>query len=313
MYCLCNGRISDIHFLHGKTATAQRRAFTSSEFDLKDKICQNITYKNRIIKKSISKRNDLKTTFQFLGTGSSVGVPVIGCHCAVCTSSSPFNKRLRPSGLFKMGTKTLLIDVGPDFREQALRYKIEHLDGLLLTHTHYDHIAGLDELRIYNHMTKSSLPCLLSAESFQDIQKRYDYIFSSSKSNIAQFDFQILEGDVGKTEFLQIPIRFCSFSQSGMKVTGFRIQDFAYICDIHAFDDSIFSHLSGVQTLILSALRPEPSPFHLSFDQAIDFAKRVGAKRTFLTHLNHSVEYEEGNALLPPEVRLGYDGLEITC
>ena len=115
--------------------------------------------------------------FLFLGTSASAGIPVIGCKCAVCLSSSPQNRRLRPSGLLKIGNRSLLIDVGPDFREQALKYGIDSLDGLILTHTHYDHIAGIDELRVFYLRSGKKLPCLLSQESLKDLQKRYDYLF----------------------------------------------------------------------------------------------------------------------------------------
>lgn len=257
----------------------------------------------------------MKGTFLLLGTGASAGVPLIGCKCAVCASASLKNKRLRPSGLVRVGGKVLLVDVGPDFRTQALQHHVDHLDGLLLTHTHYDHIAGIDEMRLFNVRQKMAMPCLLSQESFEDIQKRYYYFFLNEGTTCAKFDFSILPKDIGKALFLGIPVRYCSFSQGPMKVTGFRFGDFAYISDIRKFDESIFAALQGVRALVLSSLKPDTSPFHLSFDEAIAFARRVGASETWLTHLGHFIDHEEGNALLPPEIRLAYDGLtlEFTC
>jgi len=251
----------------------------------------------------------MRGIFQFLGTSASAGVPVIGCKCAVCTSDKSENKRFRPSGLLQIGGKSLLIDIGPDFRSQALAFQIDQIDGLLLTHTHYDHIAGIDELRIFNIRKKGPFPCLLSKESFEELQKRYYYFFH--EGNSTKLDCQILEGDVGETQFLGVPIKYCSFSQGGMKVNGFRLGDFAYISDIQNFNDSIFDSLEGVRTLVLSSLRPEPSAFHFSFDQAVSFSKRVGANETWITHVGHFFAHDDLNALLPKEVRVAYDGLKL--
>ncbi len=254
----------------------------------------------------------MRGTFLFIGTSASTGVPRIGCSCSVCTSTSPFNKRLRPSGIFHLKGKTLLLDVGPDFYSQAIKYKINHLDGLILTHTHYDHIAGIDELRIFYVLQKKPFPCLLSYDSYQDIKKRYDYFFEPPKNKgslSAQLEFHILTKDIGDTEFLGIRMHYFSYSQGGMKVTGFRIGDFAYVSDIRDYDESIYQELKGVRTLVLSALRPEPTKLHLSFDEAVAFSKRVGAHQTWLTHLGHFLDHEKANALLPQEVRLAYDGL----
>lgn len=252
--------------------------------------------------------------FVFLGTSASAGIPVIGCKCTVCASVSPYNQRLRPSGLLKIGGKTLLIDVGPDFRQQALKHKIETLDGLILTHTHYDHIAGIDELRIYFLRSKKSLPCLLSYESLEDLKKRYHYLFQpigEVPTLSAQLDFTLLENDVGDIAFEGIKIHYFSYFQGGTKVNGFRIGDFAYVTDIREFDPSVFVSLKGVRKLVLSALRDEPSPLHLSLDQAVDFARTVGAEETRLTHISHAMNHEMINSRLPPSIQCGFDGLEM--
>ena len=257
---------------------------------------------------------NLKATFQFLGTGASAGVPVVGCKCEICQSASPRNQRLRPSGLIKIGNQCLLIDIGPDFRQQALRYQIDRVDGLLLTHTHYDHIAGIDELRIFFVREKRAVPCLLSKESYDDLHKRYDYLFkrgSEKGSLTAQLELQVLEKNHGETEFLGQKIGYVSFFQGGMKVTGFRLGRFAYISDIRDYDDAIFDYLRGVEVLVLSALRSEPSPLHLSLEEAVAFSRKVGAKLTRLTHIAHAIDHETANRALPPDVQLGYDGLKL--
>ncbi len=257
----------------------------------------------------------MKGTFLFLGTGASAGVPIIGCTCAVCSSQDPRNQRLRPSGLIRMGDRTLLIDVGPDFRQQALRHRISHLDGLLLTHTHYDHIAGIDELRVLNFRMKKSFPCLLSAASYRDLKTRYYYLFEEEAApeyKAARLDCHVLPDDQGEIEFLGLKIGYISYTQADMQVNGFRIGDFAYISDIREYNEKIFDSLRGVRTLVLSALRAEPSRVHLTLDEAVAFAERVGAKHTWLTHLSHALDHEKACQLLPSHVQLGYDGLEFS-
>lgn len=191
-----------------------------------------------------------------------------------------------------------------------MQHGIETLDGLLLTHTHYDHVAGIDEVRIFNVRQKKTIPCLLSQESFEEIQKRYYYFFNREGLS-AKLEFLPLGGDFGETEFLGLRVGYSTFFQGGMKVTGFRLGNFAYISDIQKYDDAIFASLEGVRILVLSALRPEPSPFHFSFEEAAYFAKRVGAHETWVTHMGHFFSHDDLNALLPPQVRVAYDGLKL--
>ncbi len=252
--------------------------------------------------------------FIFLGTGASAGVPVIGCKCAVCSSASPFNKRLRQAGLIQIEKRVLLVDVGPDFREQALKNQVDRLDGVLLTHTHYDHIAGIDELRIFYLLQKQSLPLLLSKESFEDLKRRYYYLMEARGENAsltAQLDLRVLPEDAGQVDFLGVKISYFSYFQGSMKVTGYRIGDFAYVSDIRDYDEKIFDWLSGVRTLVISALREGPARLMFSIDEALAFSKRVGAEETRITHMNHEVDYATVNPKLPSGMLLAYDGLEI--
>ncbi len=252
--------------------------------------------------------------FVFLGTGSSPGVPVIACECGVCQSSSPYNKRLRSAGLVQVGSKNILIDVGPDFRAQALNFKIKHLNAVLLTHAHADHISGMDDLRAYYSLEKKKVLCFLSQDTFNEVKMRYRYLFEPpqpGKSFSAQIDFQLLPEDFGNLEFEGVSIEYFSYVQQDMKVTGFRFGNLAYVSDIREYTEKLIDAIQGVDILILSALRNVPTKMHFSIEEAIAFSKRVGAKKTYLTHTGHDLEYAATNALLPPDVRMSYDGLEL--
>lgn len=250
----------------------------------------------------------------FLGTGGSAGVPVITCKCPVCTSPSPFNRRYRPSALVTYGKKKFVLDVGPDFRDQALHYGIDRLDGVILTHTHYDHVGGIDELRVFYFRQKMRLPTLASIETYEELRHRFHYLFQTKQSDgtlQSQLNFEVLEDDFGKTKFLGIPIKYVSYYQANMKVTGYQIGDLAYISDIREYDGRVVEALQGVDTLVLSALRYDPSEVHFSIDEAIEFSEKIGARRTFFTHIAHDLEHDETNLKLPKNIRLAHDGLEL--
>ncbi len=256
----------------------------------------------------------MQAKFLFLGTGGSAGIPMIGCGCDVCRSLLPQNKRHRAAGLLKVGAKSFLIDVGPEFRIQALNFHIDCLSAVLLTHAHADHIGGVDDLRAYYFLHKKRLPCILSKETFDEVQLRYHYLLkplTSGNSVSAQIDFQVLPGDFGEFEASGVRFKYVSYFQLGMKVTGFLCGHFAYVSDIRHYSHELVEALQGVDVLVLSALRHRPTQMHFSVDEAIAFARRVGAKKTYLTHLSHELEHAATAALLPSDVLLSYDGLEI--
>lgn len=256
----------------------------------------------------------MQGTILFLGTGGSAGVPIIGCKCAVCQSTSPFNKRLRPSAFVKIGKKSFLIDSGPDFRIQALHYGIDTLNGVILTHTHYDHVGGLDELRVFYFLQHIRLPMLSSIETYDELRHRFHYLFKTKQADgtlQSQFDFQILENDFGPVHFQGMKLQVVSYSQADMKVNGYRFGNLAYISDIREYDQQVVDVLQGVETLIVSALRYDRSEVHFNIDEAIEFSEKVGAKRTFLTHISHDLDHEKTNQQLPENIRLSFDGLEI--
>jgi phosphoribosyl 1,2-cyclic phosphate phosphodiesterase len=254
----------------------------------------------------------MKGKLIFLGTGGSVGIPVIGCSCEVCHSTDPLNQRLRPSALLQCEQRQFLIDAGPDFRMQALRYGITKIDGLLLTHAHYDHTAGIDDLRPLYYRRQAPLPVLLSAATAQELRMRFFYLFQSADEKfVSRFHLQVLPDQAGSVMFENLLIQYMTYSQGGMLVNGYRIGDLAYLSDIRHFSPSIFEDLEGVRYLIISALRYTPSPLHFSVDEAIDFAKQVKAERVWLTHISHELEHHKTNAYLPEYMSLAYDGLVI--
>ncbi|MCF7806625.1 MAG: MBL fold metallo-hydrolase [Simkaniaceae bacterium] len=253
-------------------------------------------------------------TITVLGSGSSTGIPVIGCNCSVCKSSNPRNQRLRSSLLIEIENKILVVDTSPDFRAQALSNQIQHIDGVIITHMHYDHIAGIDDLRIFNYRTKMAIPILMHASSYEDFQKKYFYLLKKDiegMSKKAQLALKVIDGDRGDCEFLSIPIHFFTYEQAMMKVLGFRIHDFAYVTDIRTYSDTIFSDLENVKTLIVSALRESDSPVHFNIKEAIAFAQKVGAEKTYFIHMGHEVEHERISEQLPEGIALSYDGLKI--
>jgi len=255
----------------------------------------------------------MMSSLLFLGTGASNGVPVIGCSCEVCKSKSPFNKRLRSAALIKTGDKRILIDAGPDLRMQALSHHIGHLDGVIFTHAHQDHTAGIDDLRVFSFRAEKSLPCLASVETGNELKLRYYFMFEEKEheKNRARLDLITLKGDRGETEFQGLKLNYFTYLQLGMKVNGFRFGNLAYVTDVEKVTDELIKEVEGVETLIVSALRHTHSIMHLTVDEAVDFAHKVGAKKTYLTHLSHDLDHHKTNTILPDDVRLAYDSLEI--
>lgn len=250
----------------------------------------------------------------FLGTGASMGTPVIGCTCKVCTSKNLRNARLRSSVLCTIAGQRLLVDCGPDFRQQALQYGVDQIDGLIFTHAHNDHTAGIDELRVYCLRSGKPIPCLLSYDTAKDLKHRFNYIFEENEPYaglMARFGLQEFERERGEVVFQGVRIRYFSYQQLGMRVDGLRFGNLAYVSDIKEYPDTIFEDLDGVKTLVISALRFDRTRMHFSVDDAIAFAKKTGAKKTYLMHISHELDYDEGNGYLPEGIELAYDGLQL--
>ena len=249
----------------------------------------------------------------FLGTGGSMGVPALACKCSVCLSTSPFNKRRRSAALFQVAGKNLLIDAGPEIREQLLDAHVDTLDGALLTHSHFDHIACVDDLKGYCYAQKKKLPLLLSPETFEEIRSRTHYLMDKEKGGDQGlfFEFNLIKELFGSVEFAGLHFEYLSYFQSGMKVTGIKIGNLAYLSDIKDYSQKVIDAISGIDVLVISALRQTTSPMHFSIEEAIAFCRKIQAKKTYFTHVAHDVDFQRESALLPSGVQFAYDGLRI--
>ncbi|HWB83740.1 MAG TPA: MBL fold metallo-hydrolase [Bryobacteraceae bacterium] len=252
---------------------------------------------------------DLKITV--LGSGTSVGVPTIGCHCAVCTSADPRDNRLRPSILISYEGHNVLIDTTPDFRLQALRAKIDHLDAVVFTHAHADHIMGLDDVRPFNFRQKGAIPIYGSPDTLAAIHRCFQYIFDGVKkeSNIPHLEPHPINGvpfDLFGVEFLPVPVL-----HGQVTVHGFRFGPAAYLTDHSDIPEASLEKLRGLDVLFLDALRYKPHPTHSTVDRSIQTVEKLAPERAFFTHICHDLGHERAESLLPPRVRLAYDGLEV--
>lgn len=252
----------------------------------------------------------MEGSFLFLGTGGSMGIPVLGCSCLTCQSCLTKDKRLRCAALIRWGEAQWLLDAGPDLRQQLLVHQVSQIEGLLVTHSHYDHIAGLDELRAICFRRQAPLPLLLSKATYGALLRYFPHLFPQEEP---LFAVKLLpEAKQGSCLFGRLPLRYLTYSQASMEVTGFVLGDLAYLSDIKEFPETIFEELRAIRTLIVSALRYSPSPVHLSVDEAIAFAERVGAERTYLTHVAHDLRHELLELYLPEKIKVAYDGLSLS-
>ena len=247
-----------------------------------------------------------------LGSGTSVGIPTVGCHCAVCRSSDPRDVRLRPSILVTYGDKQVLIDTTPDFRAQALRIGLDRLDAVLFTHAHADHIMGLDDVRPFNFRQRERIPIYASAETMASIQRCFSYIFDGvrKESNIPQLEPRLIDGapfELFGMDFQPVPILHGS-----QLIYGFRFGRAAYLTDHSDIPESSLEQLRGLDVLFLDALRYKPHPTHSTVDRSLKTVERVAPRRAFFTHISHDLGHERAESMLPPHVRLAYDGLELT-
>ncbi|HBY61389.1 MAG TPA: MBL fold metallo-hydrolase [Solibacterales bacterium] len=246
-----------------------------------------------------------------LGSGTSVGVPTIGCHCDVCRSSDPRDQRLRPSIVVRWREHSVLIDTTPDFRTQALRAGLERIDAILYTHAHADHIMGLDDVRPFNFRQSGAIPIYGSEDTLAAIRRTFAYIFEqrTHDSHVPRIETRTINGapvTIHDLDFLPVPVRH----GSGV-VFGFRFGAAAYLTDHSEIPEESLALLENLDVLFLDALRYKPHPTHSTVQKSLSYVERLKPRRTFFTHICHDLGHERAESLLPADVRLAYDGLEI--
>ena len=253
-----------------------------------------------------------RPTIVVLGSGTSMGVPTLGCDCKVCNSSDPRDNRLRPSIAVQFEGRTILIDTTPDFRQQALRFGIRRIDAILFTHAHADHIMGLDDIRPINLKQRVPIPIYGSAETLDIIHRSFAYVFESNNPestipNITKNPVEVLE---------PIPLFGIDFVPVTLHhgrgvVYGYRFGNAAYLTDHSHIPDDTLERLQNLDVLFLDALRHKPHPTHTTLQRALEYVEQLKPKRAFFTHLSHDMPHERTESMLPPHVRLAYDGLII--
>jgi len=245
----------------------------------------------------------------FLGTGTSQGVPVIACNCEVCSSPDPRDKRLRSSIMVEAAGKVIVIDSGPDFRYQMLRAKVTHLDAIVFTHEHKDHIAGMDDIRAFNYRQEAAIDIYATTRVQDALKREFAYVFAEQKyPGIPEVNLRTIglkPFEIGDLTFR--PIEVMHFK---LPILGFRIGDFTYITDAKTISESEKQKIKGTKTLVINALQIEKHISHFTFVEAIAFAKEIGAQTTYFTHISHRLgRHEAILGLLPKNITLAYDGL----
>ena len=246
-----------------------------------------------------------------LGSGTSHGVPMIGCRCAVCLSTNSKNTRFRPSITVENEGRVILVDTTPELRLQSLAVGLDRVDAVLMTHTHADHIFGLDDLRRFNDLTGMEIPVYGDGATLDDIRRIFRYIFTETQAGGGKPRITLHEVP---ESFALFGLRIQSFYvlHGRLPVLAYRFNDFAYVTDVNFIPQESLDKLRNLDLLILDAVRPDPHETHFGINQALDIVEELRPARALFTHLSHQLEHEATNARLPPSVRLAYDGQVIT-
>lgn len=246
----------------------------------------------------------------FLGTGTSVGVPAIGCTCAVCRSGDPCNRRTRTSILLTLEDRRILIDASIDLRQQALRERIDTLDAVLLTHGHADHVFGLDDVRMFNYRQQRPMPVYGSKTTLRDVRRTFWYVFDhpATASSRPQLDLQEVDGPFSVAGMRVQPL---TVLHGTVPILGYRIGGLAYITDASEIPEPARQALRGLDTLVINALRRRAHPTHFTLDRALEAIAGIAPRRAYLTHISHELEHAELSHELPPNVQAAHDGLSI--
>jgi phosphoribosyl 1,2-cyclic phosphate phosphodiesterase len=252
----------------------------------------------------------MRARLTVLGSGTSMGVPTIGCDCAVCHSADRRDRRTRPSVLLEYNDKVVLIDTTPDFREQAIREHIRKIDAVLYTHTHADHILGIDDLRPLSFHRPEKIPLYAQPEAAEFLRNMFSYIFDAEYKygGLAQVELKTINGIVELFGARFEPIKVI---HGDTEIIGYRFGSAAYLTDFSEIPEESFAQLSDLDILFLDALRHKPHPTHSTVDNSLRIVERVKPKRAFFTHICHDLPHEATNAALPSHVRLSHDGMKL--
>jgi phosphoribosyl 1,2-cyclic phosphate phosphodiesterase len=250
-----------------------------------------------------------------LGTGTSFGVPQIGCHCPTCTSSDPRDKRSRTSALVETRGKRLLIDTPPELRLQLVAANIDHVDAVLYTHGHADHVHGIDDLRALSVRLGAMLPAYGPRETLAELATKFPYIFDPSivvPAGTSKPELSAHPLEPGVTiDIAGVPVLPLALPHGAHSVFGYRVGPIAYLTDVKTVPENAVAALGGLEVLVLNALLSRPHPLHLSVPEAVEMAQRIGARRTYFTHLTHEFTHRALAAMLPPGIEPAFDGLVI--
>src|SRR5450755_937285 len=252
----------------------------------------------------------MKARLTVLGSGTSMGVPTIGCECAVCHSSDPHDRRTRPSILLEFADKVVMIDTTPDFRQQAIREGIRQLDAVFYTHAHADHILGLDDLRPLSYPPRPKILLYAQPGTAEILRRTFKYMFDGNYKfgGLAQVDLRLLDGPVDLFGARFEPVKVM---HGDAPITGYRFGQAAYLTDFSEIPEESFAQLQDLDILFLDALRHTPHPTHSTVESSLRIVDRLKPKRAFFTHIAHELAHEATNATLPPHVRLSYDGMKL--